>query len=199
MSRPRRRRLQNFREMLFKTGFEPQSVPRSSARCKRSCLADGSLRTGRFVGGSWLDRYRNGPEFVSSSRRNNSAGSSMIGSRRTLWPTPLMRTRSPSKPTSRGSRAARQRPFRKSLAISVLAMAVSNLHSVYTIDIYPCETDLVPQRLPRLQGVLNSLLRLFLAAKRFEPLALEIQDVLLAHRRSRRNLPAAEDFGDLAA
>src|SRR5260370_3500242 len=55
----------------------------------------------------------------------------------------------------------------------------------------------IPQRFPRLQCVLNPLLRLLLTAQRFEALALQIKNVLLAHRRSRGDVAAAEDFGDL--
>src|SRR5579884_583055 len=44
---------------------------------------------------------------------------------------------------------------------------------------------LVSQRLSGLQRKLNSLLRLLLAAERFEAFALEIEDVLFAHRCSR--------------
>jgi len=45
--------------------------------------------------------------------------------------------------------------------------------------------------------VLNPLLCFALAAQRFESLALEVEDVLLADRRSGGDLAAAEDFGDL--
>ena len=45
------------------------------------------------------------------------------------------------------------------------------------------EASSIPQRLPRLQRVLNPLLRLLLAAQRFESFPLQIEDVLLADRR----------------
>src|SRR6267378_1360431 len=57
----------------------------------------------------------------------------------------------------------------------------------------------IPQGLARLQRELDSLLRLFLAAQRFEALALQVQDVLLAHGRARREIAAAQHFGDLVA
>src|ERR1700730_1052440 len=57
----------------------------------------------------------------------------------------------------------------------------------------------IPQRLARLQRELNSFLRLLLAAKRFEALALQIEDVLLAHRSAGSDVAAAQDFGDLCA
>ena len=56
---------------------------------------------------------------------------------------------------------------------------------------------LIPQRLPRLQRVLNPLLRLLLAAQGFKPLALQIENVLLAHRRTRCDTSAAQDLSDL--
>src|SRR3989475_7820807 len=43
----------------------------------------------------------------------------------------------------------------------------------------------IPQRLPRLQRVLNPFLRLAFAAKGLERLALEIQNILLADRSDR--------------
>src|SRR5438105_1676392 len=57
----------------------------------------------------------------------------------------------------------------------------------------------IPQRLPCLQCVLNPLLCLLLTAKRLEPLALEIQNVLFADRRTGRDVAAAQHFGDLCA
>src|SRR5260370_36316261 len=54
----------------------------------------------------------------------------------------------------------------------------------------------IPERLPRLQRVLNPLLRLLLTAQRLEPLALQVEDVLLDHRRSRSDVAAAQDFSD---
>src|SRR5579864_1467725 len=56
----------------------------------------------------------------------------------------------------------------------------------------------VPQGLPGFQCVLDSLLRLALSAQRFEGLALEIEDVLLAHRSARSDVASAEHLGDLA-
>src|SRR5579884_606804 len=58
---------------------------------------------------------------------------------------------------------------------------------------------LIPQRLPRLQGVLNSFLGLSLSAERLERLPLQIQNVLLADRSSRRNMSSAEHFRDLGS
>src|SRR5205814_387149 len=52
----------------------------------------------------------------------------------------------------------------------------------------------IPQCLTRLQRVLNSLLRFLLAAKRFEGLALKIENVLLADGSSRRDISAAQDL-----
>src|SRR2546426_7692815 len=54
----------------------------------------------------------------------------------------------------------------------------------------------IPQCLARLQRVLNPLLRLLLSAQRFEPLALQVEHVLLADRRARGHVPAAEDLSD---
>src|SRR5438270_13728718 len=58
---------------------------------------------------------------------------------------------------------------------------------------------LVAQRLSRFQRVLNSFLRFLLAAKRFEGLAFEIEDELLADRSSRCYIPAAEHLRNLCA
>src|SRR5208282_4242461 len=58
-------------------------------------------------------------------------------------------------------------------------------------------STLVPQRLARLQRVLNSFLRFLFPAQRLESLALQIEDVLLAHRSSRRHVSAAEHLGNL--
>src|SRR5579864_1632631 len=63
----------------------------------------------------------------------------------------------------------------------------------------PCKETSIPQRLPRLQRVLYPLLRLPLAAQRFESLALQIQQILLAHRRSRCHIAAAQHLGHLVA
>src|SRR5260370_42384709 len=59
--------------------------------------------------------------------------------------------------------------------------------------------ELVPQRLPRFQRVLNPLLRLPLTTQRLEALTLQVKNVLLAHRRARRDVAAAQDFSDLCA
>ena len=58
---------------------------------------------------------------------------------------------------------------------------------------------LVPQRLSRLQRVLNPLLRLLLAAERLKRLALQIKNVLLAHRRSGVTLPPQSTSATLVA
>ena len=57
--------------------------------------------------------------------------------------------------------------------------------------------DLIPQRLPCLQRVLNPLLRLLFAAKRLEGLALQVEQVLFADQSAGVNVAAAEDFCDL--
>src|ERR1700674_3907313 len=57
----------------------------------------------------------------------------------------------------------------------------------------------IPQSLPRFQRVLDSLLGFLLSAERFESLALQVKDVLLAHRSSGSHMAAAEDFGDLGS
>src|SRR5205823_2859903 len=54
----------------------------------------------------------------------------------------------------------------------------------------------IPQRLARLQGVLNTLLRLALAAERLEAFTLQIQDVLLRDHGSGRDGASAKHFGD---
>src|SRR4051794_563109 len=62
-------------------------------------------------------------------------------------------------------------------------------------------TPLIPQRLPGFQREANPLLRLLLAAQREERFPLQIQQVLLAHQRARRDLTAAQHvrhpIGDL--
>src|SRR5207244_4570311 len=55
----------------------------------------------------------------------------------------------------------------------------------------------IPQRLPRLQRELNPFLCLPLPTQRFESFPLQIQDVLLTHRRARGHIPSAQHFGDL--
>src|SRR4051794_12079435 len=62
--------------------------------------------------------------------------------------------------------------------------------------ISPCS---VPQRLPGLQRVLNTLLRLALAAERLEAFTLQIQDVLLRDHDSGRDGATAKHFGDFVA
>ena len=54
----------------------------------------------------------------------------------------------------------------------------------------------IPQRLPRLQCELNPFLRLLLSAQRFEPLAFQVEYVLLAYGHAGGDVAAAEDFGD---
>src|SRR5258706_7369367 len=76
----------------------------------------------------------NGSELNSSSFRNHSLVSSMIGSSSTPRPTRRMRTRSPSKRNSRGSRTAWLRPFWKSLAMSVLG--ISDPQILLNLSIY---------------------------------------------------------------
>src|SRR4051812_34540045 len=56
----------------------------------------------------------------------------------------------------------------------------------------------IAQRLSRLQRVLDALLRLLLTAQRLEGLALEVEQVLLAYQRPRRDSAAAQDFRDFA-
>ena len=53
---------------------------------------------------------------------------------------------------------------------------------------------LVPQRFSCLQRVLNPLLRLALSAERFESLALQIEHILFADRRSRRDVTSAKNL-----
>src|SRR5436305_9339922 len=54
----------------------------------------------------------------------------------------------------------------------------------------------VPQRLSRLQRELDALLRLLLAAERFEPFALQVKQILFTHRSPRRDRAAADDLRD---
>src|SRR5438874_7712580 len=56
----------------------------------------------------------------------------------------------------------------------------------------------VSQRLSCFQRVLNSFLCLALTTKGLERLALEVQDVLLADRGTRGDVPAAQHFSNLA-
>jgi hypothetical protein len=58
------------------------------------------------------------------------------------------------------------------------------------------ECMLIPQRLPRLQRVLNPLLSFLLTAKRLKTFALQIQNVLLADRSAPSDVAAAENFRD---
>jgi hypothetical protein len=67
----RTHRLESLREWLFQTGFEPQSAPRSSGRCKRSCPADSSFKNGTLhrrglVGPVWK---RLGIQFIESAEQ----------------------------------------------------------------------------------------------------------------------------------
>src|SRR5207244_8320984 len=57
-------------------------------------------------------------------------------------------------------------------------------------------SGLTGSKIPRLQRVLNPLLRLLLSTQRFEPLALQVEHVLLADRRARGHVPTTEDLGD---
>src|ERR1051326_6545101 len=57
----------------------------------------------------------------------------------------------------------------------------------------------IPQRLPCLQRVLNSLLCFLLAAERLEAFALEVEKILLADRRARRDAAAREHVGHSVA
>src|SRR3954466_1867913 len=57
----------------------------------------------------------------------------------------------------------------------------------------------IPQGLSRLQRVLNSFLRLAFAAKGFETLALQIEDVLLGDGSARSNIAAAKNLCDLSS
>src|SRR5450755_3212107 len=137
----------------------------------------------------------NGSEFNPSSSSNHRAVSGISGSRSTPCATRRMRTRSPSKRNSRGSRTAWLRPFWNNLATSVFAIMQSLVKYILTVYITPAMS--IPQRLPRLQRVLNALLRLLLPAQRFERLALQIQQILFAHRRARRHVAAAKNLRDL--
>src|SRR5207302_8744481 len=69
----------------------------------------------------------------------------------------------------------------------------------FTREISAISQTSIPERLPRLQCVLNPLLRLLLTAKRLEPFALEIKDVVFANRRTGRDVASAQHFGDFCA
>src|ERR1039457_4652052 len=60
------------------------------------------------------------------------------------------------------------------------------------IRVHPWLKSLIPQRPPALQRESNSLLSLFLPAKREERLPFQIQQILLAHQGARRDRPAAQ-------
>src|SRR4051794_36860971 len=57
---------------------------------------------------------------------------------------------------------------------------------------------LIPQGLPRLQRVLNPLLRLLLTTQRLERLPLQIEQILFTHWSSRRDIPATEHLRNFA-